>query len=334
MRTIRNIPMHFWLITLLLFPVSVIPAVAQRSVDESANHGNQAEIVVTLRDTSGQLMTGPAFVSLSRNGSPSIDAAANRGVAWFLAAPGDYTVQVNASGYQSAQKDVSAPMPMTAEVEIVLRKKGDDSAGASTTASLLAPKAREALEKGLKALGQNNLHEADKYVGEAMKLAPQDPQVLYAQGLLEIQKQDWAKAQSVLEKATQMDPNSAPALAALGMALVNQRKYYAAIPPLEKSLKLDPKGNFEVRWALGKAYYYHGEYDNALQVSQVALTESKGKAPDIEMLVAQSLVAVGRYEDSAQALREFIKNHGNDPQATTARRWLQKLAADGKIRNN
>lgn len=333
MRTISKHSMHFWLIT-LFFALAVVPAIAQHSVDETASHGNEAEIVVTLRDQSGQLMTGPAFVSLSRSGFPASQAPAKRGRAMFLAAPGDYTVQVNATGYKNAQTDVSAPMPMTAEVDVVLQKKGnDDAADSSTTTSLLAPKAREALDKGFKALGENNLKEAEKNINEAMKLAPQDPQVLYAQGFLLMKKQNWTDAQTALQKSTQMDPNNAPALAALGMTMVNQQKYDAAIPVLEKSLKLEPKSGYEVRWALGKAYYYHGQYDNALQTSQAALTESAGKAPDIEMLVAESLVAVGRYEDSAQALREFIKNHGNDPQAATAKRWLQKLAADGKIRN-
>lgn len=109
-------------------------------------------------------------------------------------------------------------------------------------------------------------------------------------------------------------------------------KYEAAIPPLEKSLQLNDKTGYGERWALAKAYYYHQQYDQALKTSQEALTQSNGKAPEIELLVAQCLTAVGRYEDSAQALRDFLKNHGNDPQAPTAKRWLSRLTANGKIR--
>jgi len=50
------------------------------------------------------------------------------------------------------------------------------------------------------------------------------------------------------------------------------------------------------------------------------------------LLVAKSLVAVGRYEDSANVLRELIKNHHDGPEAATARRYLERLTADGKIR--
>ena len=37
---------------------------------------------------------------------------------------------------------------------------------------VLAPKAKEALEKGVRALRKNKLEEAEKYVGEAIRLAP------------------------------------------------------------------------------------------------------------------------------------------------------------------
>jgi len=40
---------------------------------------------------------------------------------------------------------------------------------------------------------------------------------------------------------------------------------------------------------------------------------------------------VGRYEDAAQSLREFLHKHGERREAATARRWLDTLAADGKI---
>jgi len=42
---------------------------------------------------------------------------------------------------------------------------------------------------------------------------------------------------------------------------------------------------------------------------------------------------VGRYEDAAQALRQFLKNHADHPEAATARRWLERLTVAGKIKN-
>jgi TolA-binding protein len=111
---------------------------------------------------------------------------------------------------------------------------------------------------------------------------------------------------------------------------VDDGKFNSAIAPLEKSVQLN-SGTWETQWALGKAYYHQQHYDQALTTSQLAWTESKGKAPQIELLVAQTLTAVGKYEDAAQTLRDFLKNYSDRPEAATARRWLDGLASNGKI---
>jgi Flp pilus assembly protein TadD len=170
-------------------------------------------------------------------------------------------------------------------------------------------------------------------LNEASKLAPSHPDVLYAQGVLELKRRRWTAAQEVLEKATQIDPSHARALAALGMAFTDQGKYEEAVSPLEKSLQLDP-ASWEAQWTLGRAYYYTQRYDEALKESQGALAASNGKAPEIALLVAQSLTAVGRYNDAAQMLRDYLKNHNDRPEAATAKRWLDRLSADGKITRN
>ena len=167
--------------------------------------------------------------------------------------------------------------------------------------------------------------------GRMVRLAPNNPQVLYEQGVLELQKRDWTKAQSVLEKVTQMQPNSAAALAALGMALCNQKKYAEAVSPLEKSVALEPASSWQTHWSLAESYYHTGRFAEALKVSQQAEAVSNGLVPQVDLLLARALTAVGRYEDSASVLRELVKNHGDAPESATARRYLERLTADGKI---
>jgi thioredoxin-like negative regulator of GroEL len=314
--------------------VWVLPARGQdSSSDSTIARGDRAELSITVRDRSGEPISGPAMVKIFRSGAPSAQGAAEKGRAFFiLNSLGEYTVVVDAPGYETAQKDVSVQVALKAEVDIVLKRV----AGANETTGVpgrpvLAPKAKEAFDKGLQALSANKLDEAEKYVGEAMKLAPGHPDVLYVQGALDLKQRKWAEAQAVLEKATQIDPNHARAFAALGMALSNQGKYDSAILPLERSLQLDPAGGWETHWALGKAYYQKARYDDALKMSQQALVESNGKAPEVDILVAQSLTAVGRYEDAGRVLREFLREHGDRPEAANARRWLERLTADGKI---
>ena len=322
----------------LLFIISNLaftaPALSQsRAADETDLRYNHPEIAVTIKDTSGQVVTAPATVKIYHSGLLSGEAAASKGRAFFiLNALGYYSITVDASGYKSAQTDMDVSNSIKYEVDVNLQRELSSNEAAGVPGRpLLAPKAKEALDKGLQAISANKLSDAEKYVSEAVKLAPGHPDVLFVQGVLFLSQRNWAQAQNVLEKASQMDPNNAHICSALGMALTDQGKYDEAITPLEKSLQLDSEGNWETHWALGKAYYHHQQYDQALKTSQLALAESNGKAPQIQLLVAQSLTAVGRYDDAAQTLRDFIKTHSDRPEAATAQRWLNGLEKNGKI---
>jgi len=326
----------------LLFVVSSLvfsaaPALSQsRTADEVDLRGDHAEIAITIKDTSGQIIQAPATIKIYHSGVFTGQSAASKGRAFFiLNALGDYTITVDASGYKPAQREMDAPMSMKYEVDMILQREPNSNEAIGVPGKpLLAPKAKEALDKSLQAISASKLTEAEKYVSEAAKLAPGHPDVLFVQGVLFLSEKNWSQARNVLEKASQMDPNNARIFSALGMALTDEGKYDEAIPPLEKSLQLDSIGTWETRWALGRAYYHQQQYEQALKTSQLALTESNGKAPQIELLVAQSLTAVGKYDDAAQALRDFLKRYSNRPEAPTARRWLDGLASSGKTHPN
>jgi Tfp pilus assembly protein PilF len=327
-----------FLLPTVSFAMFALPAFCQDSgSQEKESYGNGAVITVTVHDSSGEPISSAAMVKLYRDGTiPSRQGETSRGSAVLVVNNlGEFTVIVEAAGYESARKDVSVHVTGRTQVDVYLRR----SAAAGSTAgvpgrAMLAPKAKEALDKGLQALGADKMSEAEKFLGEAMRLAPGHPDVLYVQGVLCLKQHNWTQAQNALEKATQIDPSHARAFAALGMALCDQGKYDAAIAPLEKSLQLDNASTWETRWTLAKAYYQHEQYDEALKMSQEALAESSGKSPEIGLLVAQALTAVGRYEDAAQALRDFLRDHGDRREAATAQRWLERMAAGGKIRPN
>jgi tetratricopeptide (TPR) repeat protein len=313
--------------------LSPLPAFCQDSGAEGTiPRGDRLEISLTVRDSSGEPISAPASVKLYHEGVPLDQGATSHGRAFFITRSlGNFTLVVEATGYKAAQKDVSLPVALKAEVDVYLQREpsGNETVGVPGK-PVLAPKAKEAFDKGLQAINANKLPEAQKYVTEALRLAPGHPDVLFLQGVLDLSQHHWPEAQTALEKATQLDPNNPRAFAALGMALTNQGKYQDAIPPLEKSLQLQPAG-WETQWTLAKAYYHQQQYGQALKTSQQALDESNGKAPDIALLVAQSLTAVGQYDAAANVLRDFLKNHADRPQAPTARRWLEGLAKSGKI---
>jgi Flp pilus assembly protein TadD len=296
--------------------------------------GKGAEISVTVHDAAGEPISSPAMVRLYRDGSMlSGQGATQQGhMAFLVTSIGEFTLVVQAAGYADVQKEVSVPVEGKTQVDVYLRREADRGSNGVPGRPILAPKAKEAFDGGLRALGADKLREAVKFVSEAARLAPGHPDVLYVQGVLYLKQRNWIEAQNALEKATQVDPNHARAYAALGMALSDQGKYDAAIAPLEKALQLDAAAGFETHWALAKAYYQSGRYEAALRNSQVALAESKGRAPEIALLVAQALTAVGRYEEAGRVLREFLREHGERADAGRARRWLEGLQSSGRVR--
>jgi Tfp pilus assembly protein PilF len=325
-------------ITTLLVPILLgtflCPFVAYGQTHAIAsNVGRRVEIEVTIRSNTGELLSVPANVKVFLNGTPCDESSTSTGRTSFIINDiGKFNVAVEAAGYKPGQSDVTVSEPVKVQLEINLQRESSSNlTPESGENSILAPKAKEALDKGMQALHDDNLAEAEKALDQSLKLAPNNPHVLYVQGLLDLKKHEWAKAQTVLEKVTQMEPNSARALAALGMSLCNQKKYAEAIPPLEKSLGLDPAGGWETHWSLGESYYHSNRFDDALTVSQQAEAQSNGHAPQVDLLVARALTAVGRYEDSAKVLRELL-SRSDGPEAVTARHFLERLTADGKIR--
>ena len=296
--------------------------------------GDRAELSITVRDTSGALVTAPSSVKLYKNGSPSDQSSTSHGRAFFICRGfGEFTVIVDAAGYKSGQKDVSVTIAGRIEVDVYLQRELAANESTSPPGKpILAPEAQKAFTKGTQALRDGKLDQAEKELTKAASLAPGNPDVLYVEGMLYLRQSNWEKAESVLQKADQIEPNQARVLSALGMALCNQKKYEQSIPVLEKSVQLSPNASWETDWALAKSYYSHEQYGPALKMAEQAHTTTHGTSPQTELLLAQCLTAVGRYEDSAQTLRDLLKSNAQSPEAVTARRWLDSLTADGKIR--
>jgi Tfp pilus assembly protein PilF len=357
----------FWLpptviLALILATVAVPPALGQDSGSADREfRGSGVELTVTVHDSSGDLLDIPAMVKLLRNGSlPSGQAETSRGHAVLvLNSLGDFTVVVKAAGFTDVQQDVSLHTNGREQIDIYLLRSSPETAAAPPGRPLLAPKAKEAFDKSLQALASDHLDDAEKFARKAAELAPAHPDVLYLQGLLFMKQRNWPRAQVALEKSTQIDPAHSPAFAALGMTLCDQGNYTAAIAPLEKSLQLEqslpsqkPQAEksgessrqtptqsqsssaWKTRWTLAKAYFETARYEQALDMSQQALATSRGQAPEIALLVAQSFTAIGRFQDAAQTLRDFLRDHPTQPQASIAQRWLTHLTNSAKLASN
>src|SRR5271170_6016765 len=126
-------------------------------------HGKGSEITVNVRDSSGEPISTAALVKLYRDGTTlSRQGETSRGSAVLVVNNlGEFTVIVEAAGYDSAQKQVSVQVTGRTQVDVYLRRISDAGSAAGVPGNpVLAPKAKPALEKGLQALSADKPGEA------------------------------------------------------------------------------------------------------------------------------------------------------------------------------
>lgn len=315
-------------LTILACHVSL--AVPARGQDAAGRSGgsNSSQMIVHLRTPMGEPLNVPAIVQLFQaNGTPHARTTA-QGIAPVVFSglgPGGYYVEVSAPGFETTREEVSVIVPITAEVHVYMRQQASAVSSATQAGPpILAPKARKEVDQGLEALRVNNLKEAQRRLERAAELAPGHPDVFYLLGVLYIRLDDFAKARGALEKATQLDPKHARALAALGTVLSNHGEYAAAIPMLKRAIELNNQA-WETKWTLASAEYHERQFEQAQEHAQQALSLAREKAPEIHLLLAQALAALGQRDKAGQELDSFLREYPNHVKAPLARRWLTQL---------
>jgi Tfp pilus assembly protein PilF len=316
-----------------------VPTTAQMGTNESVGGRlTTSRILVFVRDSTGEPLTKSALVRLyTSDGTPMGQVSVGNGgqVTFSNLHPGTYNVEVEAPGYSKAREEAMVPTSGEFQIQVYLRResKTDSAVSSLPETPVLAPKAKKELDAGLEALRRKDLSHAQKHLEQAGNLAPTHPDVLYLLGALYSQMNDLPRAETFLEKALEMNPQHARAQATLGIVLAGQHKFDMAMPTLQKALELDAQ-SWEARWALARCHYHERNFQLALEQARQALRDSNGGAPEIGLVAAASLTALGQYEKSAATLREFLQKHPDGPEAARARRWLDRLQQAGKITQN
>jgi tetratricopeptide (TPR) repeat protein len=149
-----------------------------------------------------------------------------------------------------------------------------------------------------------NAEKAQEQYAEALKLHPNDPQLLErsAEALFALSQMD--EARKLALAALAIDPQQDDALRTLAEIEIKQRNYKEAITPLKQLSVLHP-GDPWPRVELGRAYAQLDEPEEALRYLEPALAsgypDQKG---GLHAILARALRRVGREEDAKQAARE------------------------------
>jgi tetratricopeptide (TPR) repeat protein len=152
-----------------------------------------------------------------------------------------------------------------------------------------------------------NADKAQEQYVEALKLRPNDPQLLErsAEALIALSQMDEARRLALAALA--IDPRQDDALRTLAEIEIKQRNYKAAIAPLKQLAVLHPADPWP-RVELGRAYAQLDEPEQALHYLEPALAsgypDQKG---GLHAILSRVLRRVGREEEARQAAREAVR---------------------------
>jgi tetratricopeptide (TPR) repeat protein len=118
---------------------------------------------------------------------------------------------------------------------------------------------------------------------------------------------DWKKAKVTLEKALQMNPNYAYAHVFYGNLLLNtDDNPEKGVEQTRKARDLEPL-SVSINWALGRNYYYAGQYD--LAEEQLKKTISiNSRFNNAKTFLAWVLLAKKKYGEAIEWIRQIPKS--------------------------
>jgi len=332
-------PLWPWLVLLLLG--STVPRAYAQHGDVFNNIGSTTSSSPGYENRGGTLLRITVFAEttktrLDRQSLVKVSNTSSQIITWqttdersevgFGDLPlGHYEVEVSAVGYRTATKEfqaISSFAPIN--LEIVLEK--DPAAVQLNITEGMPPKARKEAKHGVSALKSGKWDEADKRLGAAYKLAPENPDVNFLLGYLFYQKKDFGRAADFLGNATNLSPHNVQALTLLGRVSLQQEDYGRAVSNLEKAVLAD-SDYWVAHDLLAASYLKQQKYDKAREQAEMAISQGKSGATASQLVLGQALVNLGQRQEGIQALKDFVAAAPKNPSVPQVKVLIARLEA-------
>ena len=238
---------------------------------------------------------------------------------------GHYEVEVSAVGYLTGTKEFQALSAFTPiNLEIVLEK--DPAAVQLNVTEGMPKKARNEAKHGVSALKSGRWDEANKRLGAAYKLAPENPDVNFLLGYLYFQKKDFGRAADFLGSATNLSPHNAQALTLLGRLSLQQEDYGRAVSNLEKAILAD-SDYWVAHDLLAASYLKQQKFDKARDEAELAISKGGGGATASQLVLGQALINLGQRQEGIQTLKDFVAAVPRNPSVPQVKALIARLEA-------
>lgn len=288
---------------------------------------NDGSIQVNIYDESGTLIDVPARVTLSGDGSLAAtqEMIADDGTLRFYHLPsGHYVISVICPGYKDGSTEVDIDASSSVMAPVTMQPTADNAE--STTGTFLAPKAKKNVDDGIAALRAAKYDMAREDLEAAYQLAPGDPNVNDALGLMYLAQNNLPQAQDYIQRALSIDPKNMNALLDYGQLRMMQRDFSGAEEPLQRAVTLAPRDKL-AHWLLGMTYLNMKKFDLARAQAEAAIKVSKGVVTEADYLLGQALAGLGRNAEAVKTLQTFVHQLPHDYYAQAAQTMIAQLQA-------
>jgi TolA-binding protein len=301
-----------------------------------------ATMLVSVRSSDGGPLAGGAFVSISSDFTSVRQTAATRdaGTATFSnIRTGDYNVEVQAAGYQTATEHASMLAAGSSyTVYVYIHPEGEKIApNAAPGKPTVSPHLQSEIDKGLDQMRHQQYDAAKTHFDKAAKMAPANPDVLYLLGMLEYVQQHLDLARTRFQSALSIYPTHERALVSLGELQLRSGQPKEAGETLEKAFKVNG-ADWRTHYLLAYAYAGQKDYEKALPHAERAADLAKERGAAARTLQGRILMALGKHDAAQAAFTSVIRDFPNDVAAKEAKESLLTMdkapVAVVKPRNN
>lgn len=315
------------LVAFCLVGVSIAHAQQRGQQEQQQSPDRPSTLFVSVRLPDGSPYDLPAIVNLySFSGSPVGIGIFRAGTAEFdRLAPGSYTVEVVAVGYQKLTEAVQIITGgERQQVQVTLVVEASNTNATPPGPPILAPAAEKELSKALEDIRANKPEDAKRHLEKASRAAPAVPDVNYLWGMYYAQMKDMSKAKEYWEKAIQIYPRHVFSLAALAQLALQDSNGPAAVDLLLRVTDLVPS-SWRYQERLAEAYLLAGNYEEVQKHAERAIELGKERAAEAQFILAQALLHTKDSQRALKALDFYMASQPSGSRAAEARQMLGTL---------
>jgi len=199
---------------------------------------------------------------------------------------------------------------------IILKRMGDAKGSTVSLTSMAAPKdAKQAFEKGRKALSEDKVDEAVKELDKATAKYPQFAAAWSLLGDIHQQHDQLDKADEEYKKALAADPQFVNPLYGLAVIAAQEKKWQDVADYSAQVINLNAYAFPSAYFFNAAANYNVGKLDLAEASARKYKASTDRKHPEVSLLLASVLARKEDYSGAAQQLKDYLAAIPNPPNA-------------------